>query len=66
MQDIKGNPIGIVRRIDKLGRIVIPMEFRREYSINDDAKLEIMLYENGIFIKPWVQENAKLEVPVAE
>ncbi|MDR1704051.1 MAG: AbrB/MazE/SpoVT family DNA-binding domain-containing protein [Clostridiales bacterium] len=55
--DIKGKPVGITRRIDNLGRIVIPMEYRREYNISPDSLIEIFLYENGIFMQPFKQEQ---------
>lgn len=32
---------GIVRRIDDLGRVVIPMEIRRSLNLKDNAPLEI-------------------------
>ena len=38
---------GIVRRLDELGRIVIPREYRRLYSINIGDPLEIVAMENG-------------------
>lgn len=37
---------GIVRRIDDLGRIVIPKEIRRNMGLNDGDALEIT-YNNG-------------------
>ncbi len=38
---------GIVRRLDELGRIVIPREYRRLYGINIGDPLEIVAMENG-------------------
>lgn len=35
--------IGIVRKIDSLGRISIPAEYRRELNIEIDDELEISL-----------------------
>ena len=32
---------GMVRKIDSLGRIVLPIELRRVLEINEDASLEI-------------------------
>ena len=32
---------GVVRRIDDLGRIVIPKEIRRNFKINEGDSLEI-------------------------
>lgn len=37
---------GIVRRIDDLGRVVIPKEIRRNMGLNDGDALEI-IYTNG-------------------
>ena len=46
-------PNGIVRRIDDLGRIVIPKEIRRNMGLNDGDALEIT-YNNGtISIRPY-------------
>lgn len=45
---------GIVRRIDELGRIVIPKEIRRNLNIKDGDSLEIFLDKetNGVmFVK---------------
>ncbi|MBT9259318.1 MAG: AbrB/MazE/SpoVT family DNA-binding domain-containing protein [Clostridiales bacterium] len=38
---------GIVRRIDELGRIVIPIEIRRDMNIRDGDPLEIYVAPNG-------------------
>ncbi len=38
---------GIVRRIDDLGRIVIPIEIRRDMRIRDGDPLEIFVDKNG-------------------
>ena len=45
---------GIVRKIDELGRIVIPKEIRRTFDIkeNTDA-LEIFVDENTIILKKY-------------
>ncbi len=45
------NNIGIVRRIDNLGRIVIPMEIRRNLKIKVGDPLEINIYDKEILIK---------------
>ena len=41
---------GIVRRIDELGRIVIPKEIRRTHKIREGTPLEIYSGENGELI----------------
>lgn len=38
---------GVVRRIDELGRIVIPKEIRRTLKIKEGTPLEIFTEENG-------------------
>ena len=45
---------GIVRRIDDLGRIVIPKEIRRQLKIRESDQFEIFLSGNGeIILKPY-------------
>ena len=45
---------GIVRRIDDLGRVVIPKEIRRALQIKEGAPLEIFTERDGSIIsKPY-------------
>ena len=48
-------PISIIRRIDDLGRIVIPKEIRHNMGLNDGDALEIITNHNGkeIIIRPY-------------
>ena len=39
---------GIIRRIDDLGRVVIPKEIRRNLGINEDDMLEIFVDDNSV------------------
>lgn len=41
--------VGITKEIDKLGRIVIPKEFRDRFNLVDEV--EILLTEEGILIR---------------
>lgn len=41
---------GIVRRIDDLGRVVIPKEVRRTMNIREGDPLEIFLDEDGAVV----------------
>ena len=52
---------GIVRRIDDLGRIVIPKEIRRSLRIREGDPLEIYTIEGGVCFKPYTtwEQNAK-------
>ena len=44
---------GIVRRIDDLGRVVIPKEIRRTMRIREGDPLEIFLHEGGVLFKKY-------------
>lgn len=52
-----GETIGIVRRLDNTGRIVIPMELRKTLNIKEDDELEIFATKDGIFIRKMMGEN---------
>lgn len=51
---------GIVRRVDDLGRIVIPRDLRRLLRIKEGDPLEIYATEEGIFMKRY---NAADDLP---
>lgn len=42
---------GMIRRIDELGRIVIPKEIRRNLGIHDGENVEIFTNEDSIILK---------------
>ena len=42
---------GIVRRIDDLGRIVIPKEIRKNLRISDGESIEIFIEEESVILK---------------
>ena len=44
---------GIVRRVDDLGRVVIPKEIRRNLGIHEDDPLEIFLHEDCICFRKY-------------
>lgn len=44
---------GIVRKIDDLGRIVLPKELRRTLGIDDKDPLEIFIEDNTIILKKY-------------
>lgn len=44
---------GIVRRIDDLGRVVIPKEIRRTLRIREGDPLEIYLHEDGVVFRKY-------------
>lgn len=46
---------GIVRRIDDLGRVVIPKEIRRTLAIREGDPLEIYTTDGGVFFRKYEQ-----------
>ena len=45
---------GIIRRIDDLGRIVIPKEIRRQLKVTEGEPFEIFLTKKGeVILKPY-------------
>ncbi len=44
---------GIVRRIDSVGRFVLPIELRRTLQIEDSDSLEIFVEDNAIILKKY-------------
>jgi len=41
---------GVVRKVDKLGRIVVPKEFRRTLGIQEEDTIEMILDRNSVII----------------
>jgi transcriptional pleiotropic regulator of transition state genes len=46
---------GIVRKLDPLGRIVIPKEIRRVLGINDGDYLEIAKADNEVVVRKYIK-----------
>ncbi len=44
---------GIVRQIDRLGRVVLPIELRRTLQIEEKDSLEIFVEDNTIILKKY-------------
>lgn len=44
---------GIVRKVDELGRVVIPMELRRTLDIKEKDPVEIFVEENKIILQKY-------------
>ena len=42
---------GVVRKVDELGRVVLPIELRRNLDINEKDALEIFVDEDKIILK---------------
>ena len=50
---------GIVRKVDELGRIVLPIELRRTLSIEQRDSLEIFVEADTIVLKKYEPEPVK-------
>lgn len=46
-------PVGIVRQIDSLGRIVIPKELRRTLEISEGDSLELFIEDTTIILRKY-------------
>ena len=43
--------IGIVRKVDSLGRITLPKELRRVFCLDKDSQTEILATDPGILLR---------------
>lgn len=55
---------GIIRRIDELGRIVIPKEIRKNLRIKNGESLEIYLENDSIILKKYSQIESLKNVSI--
>lgn len=49
---------GIVRRIDDLGRVVIPKEIRRTQGIREGDPMEIFVNGDSVVLKKYIDEDS--------
>ncbi len=42
-----------MKKVDKLGRIVIPLELRRKYGLTEGMKIEFLDAGEGITVRPY-------------
>ena len=54
--------LGIVRRLDALGRVVIPAEIRRIHNWADDTPIEMLATEEGLLLRKYEDRNSKAEI----
>jgi AbrB family transcriptional regulator, stage V sporulation protein T len=55
-------PLGIVRRIDRLGRIVIPMEVRRVHGWDTGTPIEMFATDKGLVLREYGAEQKKIAI----
>jgi len=48
---------GIIRRIDDLGRVVVPKEIRRTLNISEGDPLEIYVYDGMVCYRKHIPES---------
>ena len=51
---------GIVRRVDVLGRVVIPKEIRKIFNVSEGDPIEIFTEKDGIILKKYSPPPTKL------
>ena len=42
-----------MRKVDKLGRIVIPLELREKYGLTEGKEIEFLDIGDGVAVKPY-------------
>ena len=52
---------GIVRKVDELGRVVLPIELRRNLGINEKDPLEIYIGDDKVVLKKHLPSEEKSE-----
>ena len=48
----------IIRSVDDLGRVVLPLELRKILDINPKDKLKVTLKDNGLFLEKAVLKKS--------
>ena len=43
--------VGIVRKVDSLGRVTLPKELRRVFCLDKDSQIEILATDQGILLR---------------
>ena len=51
--------LGVVRKLDSLGRVVIPKEVRKEYGLHPGTTVEISAKDGVVGIKKYVRPENK-------
>lgn len=49
--------VGLRRKMDKAGRICIPIEYRQFLGIDCNEEIEMILIENGFIVRPIAKEK---------
>lgn len=57
--DYFNGSLGVVRKLDSLGRVVIPKEVRKEYGLHPGVAVEISAKNGVVGIKKYVRPENK-------
>ena len=57
---------GIIRKTDDLGRVVIPIEYRKKLKIGKNEDVEMMLIGNTVVVKKPVDSCIKCNNSISE
>ncbi len=41
----------VIRQVDKLGRICIPIDFRKSFGVDEDSEILVTVTDEGILLK---------------
>lgn len=55
-------PLGIVRKLDDLGRVVIPAEVRRARGWEPGTPIEMFATNEGVFLREYGADQKKLAI----
>ena len=53
------NEFGIIKKIDSLGRMVIPKEIRKLFGLESEA--EILITKEGVLVRKPIKQNKKAD-----
>ncbi|WNS74265.1 AbrB family transcriptional regulator [Bacillus sp. DTU_2020_1000418_1_SI_GHA_SEK_038] len=54
--------LGIIRKIDDLGRIVVPKEVRRAHGWDTNTPMEMFMSSEGLVIRKYRKDDEKSEI----
>ncbi len=49
----------VVRKLDKLGRLVLPLDYRKALGLENGSDIVLAFEEGGIIIKPYNDNSRK-------
>ena len=49
-------PVGNIKKVDKLGRILIPVNVRRMLGLSEGSQLEVLTDENSLVLRKYIPQ----------